>query len=119
MNVRFGVALPKEIADELERIAKSMGVTRSKVVELAIRSFLNYLKAINDPERANFMIILTSVDNLPSVVKELNDAIVMTSIFEGHKVLMIIKTKNGRELFKRLSRVKCSIYPISLLEQGG
>ena len=119
MNVRFGVALPKEIADELERIAKSMGVTRSKVVELAIRSFLNYLKAINDPEKANFVIILTNVNNMPSVVKELDGATVMASIFDGNKVLMVIKTRNGRELFKKLSRVKCSIYPISLLEQGG
>ncbi len=116
MSVRFGVALPREIADELEKMAKSMNVTRSKVVELAIRSFLNYLKALNDPERAKFIIVLTKHENLATVVRELNGSNMLTIISDGNKALIVVKSEDGKEIFRRLSKVKCSIYPIALPE---
>jgi len=114
MSVRFGVALPKELAEELEGIAKSMGVTRSKVVEIAIRSFLNYLKAINDPEKAKIFLVVTKKEHAPSILGQMDDIENLSAIADGEKVILIIRAKDGRSLFKRLSKAKCSIYPISL-----
>ena len=114
MSVRFGIALPKELAEELESIAKSMGVTRSKVIEIAIRSFLNYLKAINDPEKAKMFVVISKKENASTILGKMEDIEDLSALADGDKVILIIRAKDGKSLFKRLSKVKCSIYPISL-----
>ncbi len=113
MSVRFGVALPRELVEELDGIAEKLNITRSKVIEIAIRSFLNYLKAINDPEKAKLVLIIAKRKDLPAILREVNDGDICLRL-DGDKAIILIRTENGKQIINAISKVKCSIYPIAL-----
>lgn len=55
---RFGVALPSELADELDSIVKAFNVDRSAIVEQAVRGFLSELVHYKKPHRCVGVLLL-------------------------------------------------------------
>ena len=116
MNVRFGVALPKELAEKVDEVAKKLGLPRSKVIEMAISVFLDYLNAMEDPEKSKLIVIIARREEFEKVVKVLKEKEIQGCV-EAWKnfIIMVIRVeREAGELMEKLRGIKGTFHPIVL-----
>lgn len=64
---RFGVAIPKELAESLDRLASILGSDRSRVVSEALSLFVQENLHYLSPHRCRGVFVLTGSEDDPSV----------------------------------------------------
>ncbi|KSW11391.1 hypothetical protein CF15_00555 [Pyrodictium occultum] len=115
---RFGVSLPRAVADELDSLAMKMRVDRSKLVEKALISFLNeYRHYLNDHVCSGVMIIVSSFDAgmVASLLDKYKDIVMTTTHIHlnSHCIeIVVVKGPSERiaEMHSELSSLKgCSV----------
>lgn len=76
---RFGVSLPKEVAEALEKLSKELGVTRSEVVASALVEYLEARRSHSEAGHQCLGVLLALSDgfiDLGDITEENRDAIV-------------------------------------------
>ncbi|ABU81259.1 CopG family ribbon-helix-helix protein [Ignicoccus hospitalis] len=115
-NVRFGVALPKELAERLDEVAERLNVSRSKVIEMATSAFINYLEALEDPNKATIFVVIAPASELEKVVRALEplEAPAFACVIMKSKYVILLINVNGQEVsvLETLRKLKGAVYPI-------
>jgi len=119
-SVRFGISIPKELLEEVEELAERLNVSRSKLVEIALRSFLAYTNLMSlDEGKASVMIIMIAKDKaLKDLIPKLRDIandLILT--FKRDKVIGITFVEGDlnkiRGLIEEIKKVRgCAFYPL-------
>lgn len=104
---RFGVSLPKEVADVLDRLSRELGVTRSQVVLEALQNYIAHAKAHGADGHTCFGVALALAQDLGSVedlLEQFRKIIVNYShIHMDDRCLLILVLKGSGEEVARLS----------------
>ncbi|NPA85624.1 MAG: ribbon-helix-helix protein, CopG family [Crenarchaeota archaeon] len=116
MSVRFGVALPQELAARLDEIARKLNITRSKVVEMAVATFLDYLSAMEDPKKSKLLVIVTPRDDVDKVIRLVKDSMLQGCMGFGKNFAFVVVKVEGdtKKIMSRLKGIKGSFHPIVL-----
>ncbi len=75
---RFGVSLPKKLADDLEKLANVLGTDRSSIVSDALREYIHdYMHYLVPHECSGVMILMGKIDHekLVKIIEEYRDII--------------------------------------------
>ena len=118
---RFGISIPKELASEVERCASSLGLTRSKLIEVALRSFISYVKMKEDGGRGLVALIVVHGGNsLNDILKRLLACCNSVSVQEHGGVYVVTTVtftslKDLRPLLEWLRKVKHTALHITVL----
>lgn len=75
---RFGVSIPSDLADDLEKLAKALGTDRSSIVRDALREYIHdHMHYLVPHECSGVMILMGNIDHerLHRVIEEFRDII--------------------------------------------
>ena len=117
-NVRFGVALPREIVEKLDMIAKDLNVSRSKVIEMAVFSFINYLEAMKNSNNPLIIVIMLPTSNVANLLKILEEDAgseierVYMEIGGAYSYAVIKASSKALKILEKVKKIKGLIYPI-------
>ena len=104
---RFGVSLPKEVAEAVESIAAELGVTRSEVVANAVQAYLESRRGHAEPSHqclGVLMALSNSFSDLSDVVERHKEAILAyTHLHVEGKCLTIFVVRGDGPQVERLS----------------
>ncbi len=121
---RFGISLPEELADAVDRLAKALSTTRSAVVTDALRTYVEMRRHLIEPHECTGVMVLVDDEESPMpirVVHEFGD--VIRSHLHVHvegRCINILVVKGPSERIAELeSRIRslmphCRIYYLPL-----
>jgi CopG family nickel-responsive transcriptional regulator len=104
---RFGVSLPPEIADAVEKIAQEAGVTRSEVVATALQEYLESRRNHKEPGHQCLGVVMAVTDAFSDIgdAIEQNKAYILayTHLHVEGMCLTIAVVKGGGEEIEKLT----------------
>ncbi len=120
---RFGVSLPSDLVDLLEKAAERLNMSRSKIIEIALRSFFSYTPLEYALDKSIITVLLVAVTTDKNVNKVVNKMLkylksvhVETVSQSGHFAVMGTITDSPKriiELTKELSSIQgVAVYPL-------
>ncbi len=114
MSVRFGVAISKELAERLDEIAKRLNLPRSKVVEMAISAFIDYLSAMEDPNKSKLLIVVAKKEEVDKVVRVMKESGLQGCMGFGKNFAFMAIMVQGdvKEIMEKLKSIKGTLHPV-------
>ncbi|UXD22501.1 hypothetical protein IPA_05565 [Ignicoccus pacificus DSM 13166] len=120
--VRFGISIPKDLLEELERGASALGVSRSKLIEIAIRSFIGYLSLIEGGSSKGLMVLVivhsgSSLQQLIELVSSLTSSFCISKEGKSYIITAMLKgeIEKVKDVVEKVRKVKgTAIYPLLL-----
>ena len=102
---RFGVSLPREVADEVDKVSEELGVTRSELVANALQQYLESRRNHSEPFHQCLGVLLALSDatlEVGDMVEENKSSILAyTHMHVNGKCLTILVVKgSGAEVEK-------------------
>ncbi|MEB3861053.1 MAG: CopG family ribbon-helix-helix protein [Desulfurococcales archaeon] len=125
---RFGVSLPEDLASKLDSLSERLGLDRSRLVEQAVRAFLDDYSHLLVPHRCSGVMILScrsgSEEALARVMEEYRD--IVSTRFHSHTgdrcveaVVVEGDTSRITRLHQDLEKAGCRARYIPLPGDGG
>ncbi len=120
---RFGVSLPAELADAVDRIAGSMAITRSELVERAVKLYVKSYRHYSEPHRCGGVLLVSGRGrSIEGIIEEYRDIVVQyTHIHVRGKCLKVIVVEGPStriaSLHSRLESLGCTARYIPLLDE--
>ena len=115
-KVRFGVSLPEELGRQLDELARKVNVSRSELVEMAIKSMIaDYMHYLVPHDCKGVMVALCPGDSgSERVVEEFSD--VISTYVHSHQDNMCLEvlllsgpSRRISELHGRLTKIGCGV----------
>lgn len=104
---RFGVSLPKEVAEEVEKLSSELGVTRSEVVASAVQEYLEARRSHREAGHQCLGVLLAVSEgfiDLGEVAEEHREAVVAyTHVHVEGRCLTVAVVKGDGAQIERLS----------------
>ncbi|AAL63889.1 CopG family ribbon-helix-helix protein [Pyrobaculum aerophilum] len=102
---RFGVSLPKQVAEEVERLSQEIGVTRSEIVAAALQEYLESRRDHVKPEHNCMGIVLalsSSFSDIGEIIESYKPFIVAYTHLhvEGKCLTITVVRGDGGEVEK-------------------
>jgi len=104
---RFGVSLPKEVAEEVEKMSQDMGVTRSEIVAVALQEYLEARRGHADAAHECLGVVLAVSDSFSDIGEIIEDnkghIVAYTHLHVDGKCLTIAVVRGSGSEIERLS----------------
>ncbi|ACB40211.1 CopG family ribbon-helix-helix protein [Pyrobaculum neutrophilum] len=104
---RFGVSLPRDVADKVDRISQEMGVTRSEVVATALQEYLEARRSHAEPGHQCLGVVMALTDAFSEIgdVIEENKAhiVAYTHLHVEGRCLTIAVVKGAADQIEKLT----------------
>lgn len=124
---RFGVALPSELADELDRVVRNFNISRSAVIEQAVNGFLVELTHNQKPHVCTGVLIVFSHGHdlilTKNFIDEYRDIIISYSYHHiGTQYIEVLIVHGDSKVIARLyvnvlkSKCRCRYIPLEQFE---
>ncbi|MEM1572680.1 CopG family ribbon-helix-helix protein [Pyrobaculum sp.] len=104
---RFGIAIPKEVASEVEKLSQELGVTRSDLIAVAVQEYLESRKNHADPGHQCVGAVLALSDSFSDVGEIIEEhktsVLAYTHLHVEGKCLTILVVKGSVDAVERLT----------------
>lgn len=104
---RFGVSLPREVAEFLDRLSQELGVTRSQVISEALQNYMAYAKTHESDGHTCFGVTLALARDTGAIedILEQSKKIIINynHIHMDNKCLLILVLRGDGEEVARLN----------------
>ena len=115
---RFGISIPEDMASDLDKLASRLGMDRSRLIERAIRAFLDDYTHLIVPHTCTGILILSCNDKsekeVAKVIEDYRDiasARVHTHVESRCIETLVVSGNSNRiaEIYSALEKAGCSV----------
>ncbi|ABL88982.1 transcriptional regulator, CopG family [Pyrobaculum islandicum DSM 4184] len=104
---RFGISLPKEMADAIDKISRETGATRSEIVAAALQEYLEARRSHAEPEHQCLGVVMAVTDTFSEIGDVIEDnkthIVAYTHLHVEGRCLTIAVVKGSSDQIEKLT----------------